>query len=187
LKEGDGRRKEGEGRHIAKKTYLSEKPPETANSSSCGNACVLYPFIACTNPALTSSLLFPQSIGPFEVEVEGGVAYAVVVDVVTPIVVSCPGGPFVLVCEYPPCPYPCPCSFPSPPSCSKSGGGENHGRLETNANADNNITPNASQRTRGRLGYESMGLGRGAWLEGNIYDHCSNGWGSSCHWPRCFF
>ena len=42
--------------------------------------------IACTNPALTSSLLFPQSMGPFKVEVEDGVAYAVVVDVVTPIV-----------------------------------------------------------------------------------------------------
>ena len=85
--------KEGKGKeNTSQKTYLSEKLPETTNSSSWGNACVLYPLRACTNSALTSSLLFPQSMGPFEVEVEDGAAYVVVVDVVTPpVIASCPG------------------------------------------------------------------------------------------------
>ena len=86
MKEEDRIQKAGsEKENTSQKTYLSEKLPETANSSSRGNACIWHPLIACTNPTLGSSLLFPQSTGPFEVEVEDGVAYAVVVDVVTPI------------------------------------------------------------------------------------------------------
>ena len=106
MKEEGGIRQEGKGKeNPSQKMYFSEKPSETASSSSCRNACVLYAFVACTNPALSSSLSLPsQWVRLKLVEDHDGVAYAIVVDVVTPIVVSCLGGPFALVCWYPPCP-----------------------------------------------------------------------------------
>ena len=86
LKEEDRIQKEGrEKENTSKKTYLSEKLPETVNSLSRGNACVWHPLIACMNPTLGSSLLFSQSTGPLEVEPDG-IAYAVVVDMATRIV-----------------------------------------------------------------------------------------------------
>ena len=47
MKEEDRIQKEGrEKENTSQKTYLSEKLPETANSSSRGNACVWHPLIA---------------------------------------------------------------------------------------------------------------------------------------------
>ena len=99
-------------------------------------------------------------MSPLEVEKVGDeVAYAVVVDVVNPMVASCPGGSFVLVSmwDWEPAMF---------ISLSLFMLKKRRRRGEPRTPRDQREPTkkyNASQRTRGRLGKESMGLGTQDW------------------------
>ena len=72
----DGIRKEGKGKeNTSQKTYLSEKPPRNSQQLIMQEGMRLILLHSIQEPRPSSSLLFPQSTGPFEVE--DGVAYAV--------------------------------------------------------------------------------------------------------------